>query len=97
MLGITAGLVLLEFLVLEAVGRIGVDAQALAALRFVNLEVAFAPVDVAVALEREDVRREAVEEPAVVAHHDGTADEVRHGFFQRSQRVDVEVVRRFVE
>src|SRR5690606_42031516 len=33
--------------------------------------------DLAVALEREDVRRDAVEEPAVVRDHDGAAREVQ--------------------
>src|SRR5689334_9018967 len=40
---------------------------------------------------------DAVEEPAVVRDHHGAAGEVEQGFFERAQRVDVEVVRRLVE
>ena len=54
-------------------------------------------VDLRVALEREDVRRDAVEEPAVVRDHDGAAGEVEQRLLERAQRVDVEVVRRLVE
>ena len=50
-----------------------------------------------VALEREDVRRDPVEEPAVVRDHDGAAGEVEQRLLERAQRVDVEVVRRLVE
>ena len=39
----------------------------------VILEVALEPFDVAVAFEGEDVRREAVQEPAIVADDDGAA------------------------
>ena len=67
------------------------------ALFFVGLEVAFAPVDVAVPFEGQDVRGHAVEEPAVVADDDHAAGEVEDRFFQGPQRVDVQVVRRFVE
>ena len=55
------------------------------------------PNDLAVALEREDVRRDSVEEPAIVADHDGTAGEVEQSLLERTQRVDVEVVGRLVE
>src|SRR4051812_16769752 len=50
-----------------------------------------------VALEREDVRRDAVEEPAVVRDHDRAPREVEQRVLERTQRVDVEVVRRLVE
>ncbi len=86
-----------QLLVLKPVRLIRRHAQAFAALVVVGLEIPFAPVDVAVPFERQNVRRQAVEEPAVVAHHHGAADEVGHRFFQRAQRVDVQVVRRFVE
>src|SRR3954467_15206007 len=60
-------------LVLEPVRLIGGDAQTLLPLLLVGLKVPFAPVDVAFALEGQDVRSDAVEEPAVVADdHDAT-------------------------
>ncbi len=54
-------------------------------------------VDLRVAFEGKDVRRDAVEEPAVVRDHDGAAGEVEQRLFERTQGVDVEVVGRLVE
>jgi hypothetical protein len=51
----------------------------------------------AVALEGEDMGRDAVEEPAIMADDHGAAGEVLQRLFQRTQRVDVEVVGRLVE
>ena len=64
---------------------------------FVVLEVAFEPFDMAVAFEGEDVGGDAVEEPAVVADDHGAAGEILQRLFQRAQRIDVEIVGRFVE
>ena len=58
---------------------------------------ALEPRRLRVALEREDVRRDAVEEPAIVGDHDRAAGEVEQRVFERAQRVDVEIVRRLVE
>src|SRR5450631_1655300 len=66
-------------------------------IRFVVGEVALEPLDVAITLEREDVRRDAIEEPAIVADHDRAAREPLEAVLERAQRVDVEVVRRLVE
>jgi selenophosphate synthetase-related protein len=51
----------------------------------------------AVALEREDVRREAIEEEAVMADDHGAAREILDRLFERAQRLDVEIVGRLVE
>ena len=51
----------------------------------------------AVALEGQDVGGDAVEEPAIMADDDGAAREILQRLFQRAQRIDVEVVGRFVE
>ena len=58
---------------------------------------ALEPGRLRVALEGEDVRRDPVEEPAVVGDHDGAAGEVDERILERAERVDVEVVRRLVE
>src|SRR5438045_8546455 len=58
---------------------------------------ALEPRHLTVAFEGEDVRRHAVEEPAVVGDDDRTAGEVEQRLLERAQRVDVEVVRRLVE
>src|SRR5688500_19716588 len=59
--------------------------------------VALEELDVRVAFEGEDVRRDAVQEPAVVRDDEGIARELEQRGFERAQGFDVEVVRRFVE
>ena len=53
--------------------------------------------DLAVALEGQDVRRDPVQEPAVVADDDDAAGKRLEAGLQRAQRVDVQVVGRLVE
>src|SRR5229473_2812744 len=87
----------LELSIAYPVRLVGVGAKALAALSFVHLIIAFAPDRLAVALESEDVRGDAVEKPAVVADDHGATAEVQQGIFQSSQRLHVEVIGRLVE
>src|SRR5689334_11877270 len=63
----------------------------------VGFEVTLKPFDVTVALEREDVRGQAVEEEAIVADDHGTAGEVLDRFLERAQGFDVEIVGWLVE
>src|ERR1700680_2478714 len=49
------------------------------------LEIAFEPFDMAVALEREDMRGDAIKEPAVVADDDSAAGEILQRLFQSTQ------------
>ena len=76
---------------------IGVHAQALFALRFVRLVVAFAPYRLTVALERQDVRGNAIEEPAIVADDDCAAAESQEGVLQSAKRFHIEIVGRLIE
>src|SRR5882757_8825999 len=69
---------------------VGLGAELLAAEALVGLEVPLEPPDLRVALEREYVSGDPVEEPAVVRDDDSAARE-------REQRVHVEVVGRLVE
>ena len=62
-------------LVPDPVRLVGGGAELLVAERLVVAEVALEPADLAVALEGEDVGRDPVEEPAVVADDDGAAGE----------------------
>ena len=62
---------------------VGGDAEALLALLFVGLKIAFAPVHVAVTFEGQNVRGDAVEEPAIVADDDDAAGVVENCLFQR--------------
>src|SRR5688500_6625691 len=77
--------------------RLPVLAVLLAHELFIGVVVAFEPAHAAVALEDQEVRRDAVEEPAVVADNDDATREVEDRLLERAQRVDVEVVRRLVE
>src|SRR5687767_773540 len=72
-------------------------AQAPLAIRLVILIVPLEPHDLAVPLECQHVRREAIQEPPVVADDDGAAGKRQQRFLQRAKRVDVEVVRGLVE
>ena len=67
------------------------------AVLLVLREVALEPADLAVALEGEDVGRDPVEEPAVVADDHGAAGERLQARLERPERVHVEVVGRLVE
>src|SRR5689334_16118245 len=58
-----------QLLVLDSVGLVGGLAQFLAALLHVGLVVALEPAHLPFPFEGEDVRGDAVEEPAVVADH----------------------------
>src|SRR5262249_15976003 len=75
----------------------GVGSEAAHLILLVVLEVALEPFDVAVALERQNVRGDAVEEPAIVADDDRAAGEIFERLLERAQRIDVEIVRWLVE
>src|SRR5207253_1278570 len=66
-------------------------------LRFVRLIIPLAPDRFAISLESQNMRRDAVQEPAVVADDDGTAAEGEEGVFQGTECVDVEIVGRLVQ
>src|SRR5262245_2428143 len=83
-------------LVADAVGAVGINPEPLPALGLIRLIVAVAPDDAAIALEREDVRGDPVEEPAVVADDHGAAAEVEQGVLQGPEHIDVEIVGRLV-
>src|SRR3546814_7218724 len=71
--------------------------EAAALVFLIGLEIALEPFDMAIALESEDMRREAVEEKAVVADDDGAAGTVLQRLLESAQRLHVEIVCRFVE
>src|SRR5262245_56398652 len=75
------GSVARQRLVFDAVGLVGVGPEAPFAVGLVVLVVALEPHHLAVALEREDVGGDAVEEPAVVADDDHAAGEAQQRLF----------------
>lgn len=67
---------------------------------FVFLVFAEIPVEIfnmAVALEREYVGRDAIEKPAVVGYYDSAAGKVFECFLERTHRVHIEVVCGLIE
>jgi hypothetical protein len=78
-------------------GLIGDGAEACVAVSFIGGVVAFEPDDPALSFEGEDVRRDPIEEPTVVANDDGAAGEVLESLFERTHGVDIEVIGRLVE
>src|SRR6266516_4639773 len=86
-----------KFLVPDPVRDGGIDAKPPLLVLLVILEIALEPFDVALALERQHVGGDAVEEPAVVADDDRAAGEILERLLERAQGVDIEVVGRLVE
>ena len=86
-----------QLFICKARRAVGGVAQAAALVFFIHAEIAFEPFDVAVAFERQNMGRQAIEEEAVMADDHGAAREIFDRFFERRQRFDVEVVGRFVE
>src|SRR3954467_6674893 len=86
-----------ELLVLDPVRHAGIDAEPPCLVSLIVLKVTLEPFDVALALEGEHVRRDAVEEPAIVADDHSAAGEILQRLLQRAQRIDVEIVGRLVE
>ncbi len=68
---------------------VGLGAEAALPVGLVVLVVAFEPHDATVALEGEDMRADAVEEPAVVADDEGDACKFFDGFFERASRAGI--------
>src|SRR5690606_29231386 len=94
---VMTGLRLLERLVAQATrfGRFFAQTALLVGLVF--LIVAFKEYYLRIAFERQYVRGDAIEEPAVVADDHDRTRKFQQGVFEGAQRFDVEVVGRFVE
>ena len=78
-------------------GRAASGAEPLDLVLLVRLEVALEPEPLGLALVREDVRGDPVQEPAVVGDDHGRTGELEQRVLQRGQGLDVEVVGRLVE
>ena len=86
-----------QLLVLHPMRDDGVLAEPPHLVLFVILEIALEPLDMAIALEGQDMGGDAIEEPAVMADDHGAAGEILQRLFQRAQRVDIEIVGGLVE
>src|SRR5438445_1185981 len=82
--------------VVNAVGT-PIGADRLAHVLLIRLVVALEPADAAVAFEHEQVGGDAIKEPAVVADDGHASGEIQNRLLERTQRVDVEIVRGLVE
>src|SRR3546814_1210163 len=80
-----------QFLVRHPVRPVGLVAQAAALVFLIGFEIAFEPFDMAVALKRQDVRRQPVQEEAVVADHHRTRSEEHTSELQSIMRISYAV------
>src|SRR5438132_12505120 len=87
----------LQLLIPNPMRLVGVGSKTLAALSLIHLIIPLTPNGFAVSLEGEDMCGDTVKEPAVVADDDGAAAEIQEGILQSAERLDVEIVGRFVE
>ncbi len=86
-----------ELAVLEPVRLSRIIAATAPQVLDVVLVVALEPDHFGIALEGQDVRGDAVEEPAVVRDHHCAAREVQQRILERAQRLHVQIVGRLVE
>src|SRR5512140_749251 len=76
---------------------VGGRAETLLPVSLVVLIVPLVPDSLRIALERQHVRRDPVQEPPVVADDDRAASELEERILERPERIDVQVVGRLVE
>ena len=83
--------------VFDPVRLVGVVAEAAFSVGLVLAVIAVEIFHMAVAFEGQDMRRDAIKEPAVMANDDGAAGEILKCLFQSTHCIYVEIVGRFVE
>ena len=76
---------------------VGFLAEAFFPIDLVVAVIALEPDDFAVAFERKDMRRNAVQKPSIMAADDRATGEILEPFLQRSQGIDIEIVRRLIK
>src|SRR5207244_7157890 len=86
-----------ELLIANPVRAIRFLAEPLPPVGLVLAIIAFKPHDLAVSFERQDVGRDAVQKPAVVAAHHAATAEPLEPFLQGPHGVHVQVVGRLVQ
>src|ERR1700732_1052685 len=86
-----------KWFVANAVRLIGVFPLALSVVIDVFLVVAFEPYDLRVAFERQNMRRDPIEEPAIMRNYHRAARERHQRIFQSAQGLNIEVIGRLVE
>src|ERR1700687_1467098 len=86
-----------QWFVADSMWLSGVFAFALLVILDIVLVVAFKPDDLRIALEREDMRCDAVQEPAIVRDDDRATGERHQRIFEGAQRFDIKVIGGFVE
>lgn len=82
---------------LDSRGTIRIITQFFAA-HFVVIGIrSLKPANLGIPLKRQNMRGNAIEEPAVVADHHGTTAEILNALFQRAKRGNVKIVGGFVK
>jgi hypothetical protein len=72
----------MDLLVAEPMWLVGIGPKPLFPALLVNIEVSFADMHIAIALEGNDVSCKPIEKPAIVGDHNDTASEIRNSFFE---------------
>ncbi len=82
---------------MNAMGLFRFLAEPAMPVRFIIGIIAFKPQHLAVALEGQDMRGHAVQEPTIVRDHHRAAGETQQRLLERPERLDIEIVGRFIE
>lgn len=83
--------------VFDAMRLVCIVSKTAFAVLFVLAVVTVEKFNTAIALERQNMRCDAIQKPSIVTYYDGASRKVFKSFFESSHRVNVEVVRRFVK
>src|ERR1700733_4822379 len=86
-----------QWFVADSMGLSGIFAFAFLVILNILLIIAFEPDNLGVALEGEDMGRDAIEEPAIVRDDHRAARKGHQGILERAQCFDIEIIGRFVE
>src|SRR5205823_12754195 len=86
-----------QMAILDAMRLVGCRAEPRLSISFVIRIIPLEPDHAAVAFKREDVCGDAIQKPTVVADDDGASGEIFERLFERTHRVDIQVVGRLVE
>lgn len=88
---------MLKLFISKSMGFIGTNSDSFATLLLVGCKVSIADVYVAISFKCNNMRGESIEKPAIVGNHNDATSKVGNTFFERTQRINVEIIRRFIE
>ena len=74
-----------------------VGTQSSLAILFIVRVIPGEPDNLTIAFEGENMRRNSIQEPAIVRDHDGGTRKFKQRFFERPQRLDIEIIGGLIE